>query len=97
MLLAGTQVGASTDAEGRYMLVLPADRALPEAARIQFMSIGLTTAEWPLPSQGDGPLQHDALLRINPNSSLSVFWVRQPTLLERVKWTLKRWFSRREE
>lgn len=97
VLLAGTQVGASTDEQGHYQLTLPADKALPEAARIQFMSIGLTTAEWPLPLPNDGPLQHDALLHINPNSNLSVFSVRKPTLLEQTRWTLKRWFSRQKE
>ncbi|MET4073742.1 carboxypeptidase-like regulatory domain-containing protein [Hymenobacter sp. UYCo722] len=96
VLVAGTQIGVSTDSEGRYELALPDDKTLPKAARIQFMSMGLTTAEWPLPLQNDGPLHHDALLQINPNSSLSVFSVGQPTLPERAKWTLKRWFGRRK-
>ncbi|GAA4052252.1 hypothetical protein GCM10022409_43950 [Hymenobacter glaciei] len=95
VLLAGTQVGISTDAEGRYELLLPDAKALPEAAKIQFMSVGMTTDEWPLPLQSDGPLQHDAVLHLNPTSNPSVFSVRQPSLPERAKWTLKSLFSRR--
>lgn len=97
VLLAGTQVGVSTDKEGRYELALPDERKLPEAARILFMSIGLATAEWPLPPPSDSPLQHDALLHIDPTSSLSVFSVRRPSLPVRAIWTLKRWFGRRQE
>lgn len=95
VLLAGTQVGISTDKDGHYELALPATKTLPEAARIQFISLGLATVEWPLPLESDGPIQHDALLRIDPRS-ITVFSVRQPTLPERAKWSLKRLFRRQK-
>ena len=96
VLLAGTQVGASTDAQGHYELLLPDDKSLSEAAKIQFMGLGMATAEWPLPLPANGPLRHDAVLRTDPRSIIT-FSVRQPTLPERAKWTLKRWFGRRKE
>ena len=93
VLLAGTQVGTSTDAQGRYELTLPDGKSLPNGAEIRISSISLTTDKWPLPPQTDGLLRHDALLHSDPRS-ISVFSVRQPTLPERVKWTLRRWFGR---
>jgi CarboxypepD_reg-like domain len=97
VLVAGTQVGVSTDAQGRYELTLPDEKSLPEAARIQISSVGLTTAEWPLPPQSDGPLRHDALLHVNPDSNIITFSVRRPTLPERAVWAVKRLFRRRQE
>jgi hypothetical protein len=97
VLLAGTQVGISTDVQGRYELALPEDKSLPEGAAIRISGIGMMTDEWPLPPRGNGPIQHDALLHADPNSNLTVFSVRKPSLPERAKWTLKRWFSRRPE
>ena len=95
VLLAGTQAGISTDMQGRYELSLPDAKALPEGAKIQFSSVGFVSAEWLLPTPGDGPLQHDALLRMD--SRIITFSVRQPTLPERAWWSLKRLFSRRQE
>ena len=97
VLLAGTQVGASTDAQGRYELTLPADNSLPAAANIRISSVGLTTDEWPLPPPGNGPLQHDAVLRPDPHSSITTFSVRRPALPERAWWSLKRLFRRRQQ
>lgn len=97
VLVAGTQIGVSTDAQGRYELALPADESLPEAAKIRISSIGLTTDEWPLPPQSDGPMQHDAVLHTDPNSNVTTFSVRRPKLPERAWWSLKRFFSRRQE
>ena len=96
VLLAGTQVGISTDMQGRYELTLPDEKSLPEAAEIRISSIGLTTARWPLPTTGEAPLQHDAVLQIDPRSIIT-FSVRRPTLPERAWWSLKRLFSRRQE
>lgn len=95
VLLAGTQVGVSTDAQGRYELTLPNAKALPEGAKIQFSSIGFAPAEWPLPTTGDDPLQHDALLRMD--SRIITFSVHRPSLPARAWWSLKRLFSRRQE
>ena len=97
VLVAGTQIGASTDAQGHYELALPEEKSLPEAARIRISSLGLTTAEWPLPPQGDGPILHDAVLHADPNSNITTFSVRRPTLPERAWWSLKRLFGRRQE
>lgn len=97
VLVAGTQIGTSTDAQGLYELTLPEGKSLPEAAKIQISSIGLITDEWPLPPQSNGPLRHDALLHINPNSNITIFSVRRPSLPERAWWSLKRLFARRPE
>ena len=97
VLLAGTQVGASTDEQGRYELTLPNEKSLPAAAKIRISSIGLATDEWPLPLQSNGPLRHDALLHIDPSSNIITFSVPRPTLPQRAVWSLKRLFSRRQE
>lgn len=95
VLLAGTQVGISTDAQGRYELTLPDAKALPEGAKIQFSSVGFATTEWPLPTPAGGPLQHDALLHMD--AKIIGFSVRRPSLPERAWWSLKRLFGRRPE
>ena len=95
VLLAGTQVGISTDVQGRYELALPESKSLPAAAKIQISSIGFATAEWPLPTPGNSPLQHDVLMRMD--SRVITFSVRRPTLPERAVWSLKRLFRRRQE
>lgn len=99
VLLAGTQVGSTTDAQGHYELQLPDAAALPAEAKIQFISLGMKTDEWPLPPAGPGPLHHDARLSQDPNSTMNttVFSVRQPTLAERAKWSLQRLFRRRQK
>ena len=99
VLLAGTQVGVTTDEQGHYELMLPEGKSLPEGAAIRISSLGLTTDEWPLPPQGDGPMQHNALLHTDPNNNISIstFSVRRPSLPERAWWSLKRLFSRRHK
>ncbi|WP_460503307.1 carboxypeptidase-like regulatory domain-containing protein, partial [Hymenobacter agri] len=95
VLLAGTQVGISTDMQGHYELTLPDSKGLPEAARIQFSSVGFAMAEWPLPPQGTGALQHDALLQMD--SRVITFSVRRPSLPERALWSLQRLFRQRAQ
>lgn len=95
VLLAGTQVGISTDMQGRYELTLPDAKTLPEGAKIQFSSVGFARAEWPLPTPGTSPLQYDALLQMDSRSI--AFSVRRPSLPERAWWSLKRLFGRRPE
>lgn len=97
VILVGTQIGIVADEHGHYELALPDEKSLPQDATIQFNSLGFARNDWPLPPPGDGPLQHDVLLAKDPNISLSFFSVRKPSLPERAKWTLKRWFGRRQE
>ena len=97
VLLAGSNVGVMADAQGHYKLAIPDNQPTSEPAIIQFSSLCFTKFDWPLPPQSNGPLRHDALLVPDPNSNLTVFSVRKPSLPERAKWTLKRWFSRRPE
>ena len=97
VLLAGGIVGVMADAQGHYELVIPYNQPTYKSNIIQFNSLGFTKIDWLLPPQSDGPLRHDALLVPDPNSNLTVFSVRKPSLPERAKWTLKRWFSRRPE
>lgn len=99
VLLAGTQVGVSTDAQGHYELLLPEASALPAGAKIQVFNLGMKTDEWPLPTSGSDPLQHDVRLVPDPNASVNttVFSVRRPSLPERVKWSLQRLFRRRAQ
>ncbi|WP_167852267.1 carboxypeptidase-like regulatory domain-containing protein [Hymenobacter elongatus] len=94
VLLTGTTIGVTTDEHGYYELAIPDAGSSTEATTVVFTSIGYETAQWELPPQSPGLLQHDALLAINLNTSLSVFSVRKPTVAARAGWTLRRWFGR---
>jgi hypothetical protein len=93
VMLKGTNLGAATDDNGHYELVIP--DTVCHAATIVFSSIGYLRTEWPLPPS-QGPLQHDATL-VEDDNPLAVFSVPRPSLLQRARWTLKRWFGREQE
>ncbi len=88
--VAGTKFGTSTDEQGHYSLTLP-DSVNSTTSTIIFSSIGFNTSKFTLPTQSTGLLQHDALLTID--TTIIAFSVRKPSLVERTKWTLKRWFG----
>lgn len=91
VLVAGTKFGTSTDEQGHYSLTL-SDSVSSNTSTIVFSSIGFNTSKFTLPAQSTGSLQHDALL--TTDTTIIAFSVRKPSLVERTKWTLKRWFGR---
>jgi hypothetical protein len=94
VLLQGTDIGALTDEQGHYQLVVPNLLTAPTPVTLTFHSLGFEVGELPLPLQSPGLIHHDVELVVDPNRQLTTFSVRQPTKVERVKWGLKRWFGR---
>ncbi len=89
VLITGTTLGVATDEQGHYELAVP-DSVGPTHP-ITFSSIGFNTSAFTLPSSSTGLLRHDVLLTVN--TTVITFSVRKPSLAERAKWKLKRWFG----
>ena len=93
VLLQGTNIGVSTDADGRYELVLPDSVSGDSTSILSFSGIGYVRSKWVLLPQSHGLVQHDALL--TEDNTQIAYSVLMPTVTQRVKWTLKRWFGRK--
>lgn len=91
VLLKGTILGTSSDEHGHYELNIPDPAEAP--ATIVFSMVGYRTTELALPPTGSGVQTHDVQLTLD-DKDIEVFSVRMPTRMQRMKWTLKRWFSR---
>ncbi|WP_345235788.1 carboxypeptidase-like regulatory domain-containing protein [Hymenobacter saemangeumensis] len=93
--LLATNQGVLTDEKGHYELSIPADLNSNDSTFVVFISLGFSKVQWAIPRQSQGQLEHDAFLTID--HSFVGFSIRKPTLMEQVKWSLKRWFGRKEE
>jgi hypothetical protein len=91
VLLLGSTLGASTDAQGHYTLTVPlAERA--DTLRLGFSAIGFVTQHVPLPLTPTGVVEQNAQLAFDARD-IQAFYVRKPSLLARVKWRFQRWFA----
>jgi hypothetical protein len=91
VLLLGSTLGASTDAQGHYVLrVPPAERT--DTLRLGFSAIGFVSQHVPLPVPSSGVVEHNAQLVVDARD-IQAFYVRKPSLLARVRWRLQRWFA----
>jgi hypothetical protein len=89
VLLLGSTLGVSTDAQGHYALTVPpADRT--DTIRLGFSAIGFVTQHVALPLTPTGVVERNAQL-VRDAREEQAFYVRQPSLLTRVKWRLQRW------
>jgi len=94
--LPATDQGVLADDKGHYELSIPAELNSNDSTIIVFTSLGFSKVKWVLPRQSRGPLQHNDFLTVNLDS-VAVFSIRKPSLLERVRWTLQRWFGQIEK
>ena len=92
LLLWGTMIGTTTDAQGHYTLTVPAT-SRADTVTLVFSSIGFVTQELPLAATSTGVVEQNAQLVLAPDQG-TTFYVRMPSACERVKWRLKRWFGR---
>jgi hypothetical protein len=91
VLLLGSILGASTDAQGHYALTVPsADRA--DTIRLGFSAVGFVTQHVPLPLTPTGVVEQNAQLVLDAQAE-QAFYVRKPSLLTRLKWCFQRWFD----
>jgi hypothetical protein len=91
VLLLGSILGASTDAQGHYALTVPtADRV--DTIRLGFSAVGFVTQHVPLLLTPAGVVEQNAQLVLDAREE-QAFYVRKPSLLTRVKWRFQRWFD----
>lgn len=91
VLLLGSTLGVSTDAQGHYTLTVPlAKRA--DTLQLGFSAIGFVSQHVPLPLTPTGVVEQNAQLAPDARD-MQVFYVRTPSLLARVKWRFQRWLA----
>ena len=95
VLVKGTQIGVSSNADGTYELRLP-DTVAAQQAVLVVSSIGYLRNEFALdslrPSTSNFVVHN---IELKPDSrDLDVFYVTRPTLTRRAWWALRGWFRR---
>ena len=97
VLLKGTQIGVSSNADGTYELSIP-NTVVARHAMIAVSSVGYFQNEFALDSLGSGSpdvVVHNVELKPVPSTG-NIFYVRRATLARRAWWTVKGWFRRDE-
>jgi len=92
VLLAGTSIGTTADKLGQYELTIPTPSNQADSTTMLFSNVGYITSRLVLPLQTRGMFQQDIYLTENTN--VDIFYVLEPSLIEQIRWTLKRWFVR---
>jgi hypothetical protein len=81
VLLLGSTLGTSTDAQGHYALTVPtAGRA--DTLRLGFSAIGFVRQHVPLPHPSSGVVERNAQLVLDARD-IQAFYVRKPSVLAR--------------
>lgn len=91
VVVVGTTLGTVTDAQGHYRLTLAVPRE-GEVATLGFSYIGYVPQRLLLAPTGPDVVEHNVEL-VPDSARLITFSVRKPSLQERLKWCLTRWFG----
>jgi hypothetical protein len=91
VLLVGTPFGTVTDAQGHYALTIAAPRQ-GVSATLSFSYIGFVPQRLALPPTSSDLVEQNAQLVLDP-AGIITFSIRKPSLAERLKWRLARWFG----
>jgi hypothetical protein len=89
VLLLGSTLGASTNAQGHYALTVPlAERA--DTIRLGFSAIGFVTQHVQLPLPPTGVVEQNVQLALDARE-VQAFYVRTPSLMGRMMWHVRHW------
>jgi hypothetical protein len=91
VLLLGTTIGASTDAQGHYTLPVP-ETLRRDTLTLVFSSVGFVTQRLAVPLTSTRLREQNAQLVLDGQAE--IFSVQMPSLTQRLKWRVKRWFGR---
>lgn len=92
IVLKGTKIGAVADEEGKYQLDLTSYIDTIQNPTLVFSMVGFDPLELTLKNQNKVDLKYDAQLK-QDNIQTTYFYVTKPTLGQRIKWKLKKWFG----